>query len=78
MSGPENSSVKPGQFLRWWISQNIGAGTQLSDAAVLANSLIEDGSQVNFDEAALERAAGKPLKQAIEGAIKRAIEEGLL
>jgi len=60
------------------MSQHIGTGSQLSDAPVLAESLVADGEQVGIDEEALERAAGKRLRDAIEAAIKRAIEEGLL
>lgn len=71
-------SISPGDFLRSWISQHIGTGSQLSDVRTLAESLTADGRQVGIDEESLEQAAGKPLREAIEAAIKRAIEEGLL
>ena len=78
MTTSGSAPVEAGEFLRWWISQHIGTGSQLSDAPTLAESLAADGEQVGIDEEALERAAGKPLRDAIEAAIKRAIEEGLL
>jgi hypothetical protein len=78
MTASGSAPDEAGKFLRWWMSQHIGTGSQLSDAPVLAESLVADGEQVGIDEEALERAAGKRLRDAIEAAIKRAIEEGLL
>jgi len=74
----DSTTINSGDFLRWWISQHIGTGSQLSNARMLAESLTADGGQVGIDEETLEQAAGKPLREAIEAAIKRAIEEGLL
>lgn len=77
-STPVSPPIEPAEFLRWWIFQHIGIGSQLADAAMLAQSLAEDASQVGIEEAALETAAGRPIAKLIEAAIKKAIEEGLL
>lgn len=78
MNTPHSPPIEPGEFLRWWISQHIGAGSQLADAATLAESLAHDASRVGIEEDALEKAAGRTLENAVETAIKRAIEEDLL
>jgi hypothetical protein len=78
MTTSGSAPIDAGEFVRWWISQHIGTGSQLSDASTLAKSLAADGEQMGIDEEVLEQAAGKPLREAIEAAIKRAIEEGLL
>lgn len=78
MTRPATSPTEPTEFLRWWISHHIGAGSQLSDAAVLAEALSDDAKRVGIEYDALEAAAGKPIRQVVEAATKRAIEEGLL
>lgn len=78
MSTSNSPPIEPDEFLRWWISQHIGTGSQITDAPAFAAAMAEEASQVGIDEEELEKVAGRPLAKAVEAAIKRAIEEGLL